>query len=368
MKRLFFVAGERSGDTHGAHLIQALRRQDPSIECEGLGGQMMRAAGMTLRHDLAGQAIMGFTEVVKHFPAIRRLMRETVDHLRETRPDALVLIDYPGFNLHLARQAHELGIPVIYYVSPQIWAWKKKRIHTIQRCIRKMLVIFPFEEEFYRKAGVDCAYVGHPLLDHVAQTANEPAAEDGMVIGILPGSRQQEIARLMQPMIATAGGIRERYPEARFIAPCVDEVRAQQIRACAGDFPLEVLVDGMDTVLRRARFCLVASGTATIETALYGVPMIIAYRVSPLSYLLAKYFVRGIEHIGMVNILAGEEVVPEFVQHDATPEKMLRKALELVEDSPARAAMCEGLAHIRHILGGGGASENAAREIRAVLD
>lgn len=363
-KRLFFVAGERSGDAHGAHLIAALRRRDPSIQCEGLGGIMMAEAGMRLLHDLASHAIMGFAEVVKHFPAIRKVWRDTVAHIEEKRPDALVLIDYPGFNLRLAQHAEKLGIPVIYYISPQIWAWKKKRIHTIARCVRKMLVIFPFEEALYHKAGVDCAFVGHPLIDRVAEC---PANQASVVVGLLPGSRAQEIARIMPVMAETARRLHARHPELRFMTPCVDAARAAQIRALAGALPLEIEVGGMESVLRQARFCMVASGTATLETALYNVPMVILYRTSSITYALARLLVRGLTHIGIVNILAGKEIVPEFVQYRATPENVMPAALELIENSPARERMLADFAELRAHLGAGGASENAAREILACL-
>ena len=367
MKRIFFVAGESSGDTHGAALIRALRGLEPDLQAEGLGGQAMAEAGMALREDLAGQAIMGFTEVVKHLLPMRRLMLDTVEHLRATRPDGLVLIDYPGFNIRLAQRAHRLGIPIVYYISPQVWAWKKQRIHTIARCVGKMLVIFPFEEQLYRDVGMDCTYVGHPLVEHVAAYAPEAGPEGPPVIGVLPGSRAQEIGRLLEPMLGVARGIRERYPEARFVTPCVNEARGAQVRALAGDFPLEVVTGGMYGVLAAARLCLVASGTATLETALFGTPMVILYRVSAGSYWLARWLV-DVEHIGIVNILAGRRIVPEFIQQDATPEKVLPTALELIRDTPARVQMLADLDAVRRALGGGGASARAAREVLHFLE
>ncbi len=366
MKRIFLVAGESSGDTHGANLVRALRESDPEIHFEGLGGQMMAAEGMTLRHDLAGEAIMGFAEVVKHFLPIRRLFLDTVAHLEATRPDCLVLIDYPGFNIRLAKEAQRLGIPVVYYISPQVWAWKKKRVHTLARCVRKMLVIFPFEEAIYRAVGMDCTYVGHPLLDHAAGFEPEGPAE-ACLVGVLPGSREQEIARLLPSMIEVARGIRERYPEARFAAPAVNEDRAAQVQALAGGFPLDIAVGGMYEVLSRARFCLVASGTATLETALFGVPMVILYRVNPVSYRLARWLV-DVEHIGMVNILAGRRIVPEYVQHEVRPETILSEALELMEDGPMRECMLADLGAVRENMGGGGASRRAAAEILTLLE
>ncbi|HPO11870.1 MAG TPA: lipid-A-disaccharide synthase [Candidatus Hydrogenedentes bacterium] len=367
MKRIFFVAGERSGDTHGASLIRALRALDPSLQCEGLGGQLMAEAGMALRQDLAGQAIMGFAEVIKRLLPLRRLLLDTIEYLRAARPDAVVLIDYPGMNIRIAKAAHALGIPVVYYISPQVWAWKKNRIHTLARVVNKMLVILPFEEALFRNVGMDCTYVGHPLLDHLeTRPASNETSED-LVIGLLPGSREQEIARLMHPMLAVAEGIRACYPHARFIAPCVNEERAQQVRAVIKDFPMEVRVDVMHDVLAKARFCLVASGTATLETALFNVPMIITYKVGMLNYWLARWFIRGITHIGIVNILMGRGIVPEFLQQDAVPEKMLPKALELIGDTPARRTMLDDFAELRHLLGDTGASDRAAREILALL-
>ncbi|MDQ1257351.1 MAG: Lipid-A-disaccharide synthase, partial [Candidatus Hydrogenedentes bacterium] len=265
---------------HGANLIRALREADPAIECEGLGGEAMAAAGMRLRYDLAGEAIMGISEVVKAFPAIRRLFLDTAAHIESARPDALVLIDYPGFNMRLGQRAKAMGVPVVYYISPQVWAWKKRRIYTIAKMVDKMLVILPFEEKLYTDIGVDCAYVGHPLLDSVARFESTGRYRGGMVIGVLPGSREQEIRRLLGPMLEVARGIRDAYPEARFVAPCANEARERQVRAMIGDFPLETAVGQTYEVLDAARFCLVASGTATLETALFGVPMAILYKTT----------------------------------------------------------------------------------------
>jgi len=321
---------------------------------------------MALRCDLAGKAVMGFSEVARSFRSIRRVFMDTVAYLRERRPDCLVAIDYPGFNLRLAQRARALGVPVVYYISPQVWAWKKRRIHTIAQNVKKMLVILPFEEALYRAAGVDCAYVGHPLLDHIAATEIRGAYRGACVIGLLPGSREQEVARLLEPMIGVARGIRQARPDARFVAPCVDEARERQVRHIAGDFPLETVVAKPYEVLDAARFCLVASGTATLETALFGVPMAILYRTSALNYWLARRLV-NVDHIGLVNILAGRGIVPEFIQADACVEKVLPAALELVAGSRAREQMLADLREVRDSLGGPGASARAAAEILGVV-
>lgn len=366
MTRLFFSAGESSGDLHGSHLIRALRRLDADIQYEGLGGTRMEAEGMTLRCDLAGRAIMGFAEIVRSFGFIRKVFLDTVKHLQADPPDGLVLIDYPGFNIRLAKEAKQLGIPVIYYISPQIWAWKKGRIHTLARVVQKMLVILPFEKALYDEVGLDCAYVGHPLLDHLATLdLKNPYGED-LIIGIMPGSREQEIGRNLDVMLGVAQGIREKHPNARFIAPCVDEERARQIQNATGGFPLEVAEGAVYEVLNAARFCLVASGTATVETALFEVPMLVMYKVAPVSYWLARMIV-NVDAIAMANILAGKHIVPEFIQGDATVGNMLPKALELIDDTPARSTMIDELKKIRETLATG-ASENAAREIMDVLE
>lgn len=325
----------------------------------------MEAAGMTLRCDLAGRAIMGFVEIVRSFNFVRRVFLDSVKHLKLHRPDGLVVIDYPGFNIRLAQRAKAMGIPVIYYISPQVWAWKKGRIHTIAKAVKKMLVILPFEKTLYDKIGLDCVYVGHPLLDHLASIDVKDTYKDGLVVGVMPGSRAQEIGRILGVMLDVARGIRERYPEARFVAPCVDEERAAQIRAMAGDFPLEVAPGGMYEVLKGARFCLVASGTATVETALFEVPMAVIYKVRAPSYWLARLLV-DVDAIAMVNILAEKPIVREFIQGEATAENILPIALELMEDSPARESMIRELKSIREMLSSG-ASENAAREIISVI-
>jgi lipid-A-disaccharide synthase len=364
--KIFLCAGEASGDIHGANLVRALRALEPTIECEGLGGLRMQQAGMILRHDLAGRGIMGFVEVVKSFGYIKGVFDDTLARLRENPPDALVLVDYPGFNLRLAGRAHAMGIAVVYYISPQIWAWKKGRIKHIRRYVKKMLTILPFEKAIYDQAGVPCEYVGHPLLDHIAQTPVSPAYEGGTVIGVLPGSRKMEIERVLPVMLEVARRLREQSPGARFVAPCVDEARQEQVRALAGDFPLETAVGGMYDVLRAARFCMVCSGTATLETALFNVPMVVLYRATPVSVWIARRLVgKRLVGISLVNILAHRVIVPEFIQEQATPERILPHALELISDSTARREMLAGLEAIRGLLKPG-ASEAAAREVLVV--
>ena len=362
MTRVFLVAGEASGDAHGAALAHALRDARPGVLLEGLGGPKMADAGVALRHDLASSAIMGFVEVVKHLRPIRRLFLDTVAHLKATRPDVVVLIDYPGFNLRLTKALHGTGIPIVYYISPQVWAWKQGRIHALKQYCRKMLVIFPFEVEIYRNIGMDCTFVGHPLLEHIDAHQPDPTVHGDPAIGLLPGSRAQEIERLLPVMLDAAREIQRHHPGARFHTPCVNEARAAQIRALAGDFPLDIRVGGMYATVKATRFCLVASGTATLETALLGTPFVIVYRTNPLTFWLAKRLVR-VDHIGIVNILLARRAVPERLQTDATPATLAQDALTLLPDSPQRTAMLQDFTQLRTLLGGPGASQRAATAI-----
>ncbi|MBP9002795.1 MAG: lipid-A-disaccharide synthase [Candidatus Hydrogenedentes bacterium] len=366
MKRLFFIAGEPSGDMHAARLIAAIRDRRPGWHVSGYGGERMRDAGMELRFDLASMAVMGIVEVVRHLGTIRHLFNDLRDTLDRERPDALVLVDYPGFNLRAAAMARDRNIPVIYYISPQVWAWKKRRIHTIARVVDRMLVILPFERELYQKVGVPCDYVGHPLLDDPF-LADPPSLEGRPpVLAVLPGSREQEIRRIGPAMMETARRYLERHPETRLVSAAVDDARARQIRDMAPDLPLEVMVNGMREVLAQARGALVASGTATLQTALAGVPMLVVYRMHPVTFLLAACVVR-VPHISLVNLLAGREIVPEVLQGRARPDVLLPALESIMATGDRRDRMARDLRELRERLGGPGASERAAEIlIRAV--
>jgi len=366
VKRLFFIAGEPSGDMHAARLIAAIRDRRPGWHVSGYGGERMRDAGMELRFDLASMAVMGIVEVARHLGTIRHLFNDLRDTLDRERPDALVLVDYPGFNLRAAAMARDRNIPVIYYISPQVWAWKKRRIHTIARIVDRMLVILPFERELYQKVGVPCDYVGHPLLDDPF-LADPPSMEGRPpVLAVLPGSREQEIRRIGPAMMETARRYLERHPETRLVSAAVDDARARQIRDMAPDLPLEVMVNGMREVLAQARGALVASGTATLQTALAGVPMLVVYRMHPVTFLLAACVVR-VPHISLVNLLAGREIVPEILQDRARPDVLLPALESIMATGDRRDRMARDLRELRERLGGPGASERAAEIlIRAV--
>lgn len=359
MKRLFFIAGEPSGDLHAARLIAAVRERRPDWRIAGYGGPGMQDAGMELCFDLASMAVMGIVEVVRHLGTIRKLLDDLRIRLDRDRPDALVLVDYPGFNLRAAAMARECGIPVIYYISPQVWAWKKRRIYTLARRVNRMLVILPFEVELYRKVGVPCDYVGHPLLDDPFLADPPPVQGRPPVLAVLPGSREQEIRRIGPVLVETARQYLRRHPETRLVCAAVNGERAEQIRALAPDLPLDIRVGGMREVLARARGALVASGTATLQTALAGVPMLVVYRMHPLTFLLAAAVVR-VPHISLVNLLAGREIVPELLQGRARPDVLMPELEALMEEGARRDAMLRDLQGLREKLGGPGASARTA--------
>lgn len=377
-KRLFIVAGESSGDTHAGRLIRAVKATMPELHVEGLGGEAMKQAGCELRSDLVSEAVMGFTQVVKNLRFFRRLLSETVRHLEKSRPDALVLVDYPGFNLRLAAAAKKLNIPIVYYISPQVWAWRPRRIHKIARLVDKMMVIFPFEEELYRKVNVDVTYVGHPLLDSIAEARLDAEFLGGMdvpdpsaLIGLLPGSRRQEILSTLPVMIDTAGILLKRMPRARFMIPCSSpgamEI-AREILAEREDIPVTLFPPGrIYDVASASRCCIVVSGTATLEVACFLTPLVVVYRTGHLAWLIGRRFLK-VPHISLVNILAGGEIVPEMLQHRMRPDLLAEAVTELCPEGEKRHEMIGELRKVRERLGSPGASLRAAGVVCEVID
>ncbi|RJP23620.1 MAG: lipid-A-disaccharide synthase [Candidatus Abyssobacteria bacterium SURF_5] len=376
-RRLFIVAGEASGDAHAARVIKALKRIDADLLVEGLGGEEMQRAGCRLRADFVSSAVMGFARVVKRLPFFRRVLVETKRYLRENRPDALVLVDYPGFNLRLAAAAKKLRIPVAYYISPQVWAWRPGRIHKIARCIDKMIVILPFEEKLYAEIDVDVTYVGHPLLDHISETALDDeflrqfrsGGNHACIFGLMPGSREQEIRANLPVMIETADLLLKRIPNARFLVPCSSRANLELVKTLASGraLPVEVLLGKMHETASVSRCCIVASGTAALEVACFLTPLIVVYRTNFLAWMLAQKVLR-VPHISLVNILAGSEVVPEMLQSRMRPDLLAELAIELSEDGERRRQMIQDLRGVRERLGAPGASDRAAQIIRELIN
>ncbi|MEI7672281.1 MAG: lipid-A-disaccharide synthase, partial [Deltaproteobacteria bacterium] len=324
-RRVMIVAGEASGDLHGGNLVRAMHQINPDLSFYGMGGKKMQAAGVELLADAADMAVVGLTEVVFKLGMILRVMRRLTNTLTKTPPALLILIDYPDFNLPLARAARKRGIKVLYYISPQVWAWRKDRIDIIRNTVDRMAVILPFEEEFYRKAGVDVTFVGHPLLDEVTRKYPRAAAqkrfglqEEAVTIAILPGSRKSEVARLLPEMLGACRILIEKISPIQFALPLAGTLAPDFVRDILRQFPVRVNVipDEMYDIVAVADAAMVASGTATLETALLETPMVVVYKVSGLSYAIGRRFIQ-VDHISLVNLIAGRAVVPELIQNDA---------------------------------------------------
>lgn len=358
---IFISAGEASGDRYGGLLIETLRQHVPAAKFFGLGGHAMEAAGCERVVRAEDIAVMGITEVILHMPRIYAEYRLLVRSIRARKPDVAVLIDFPDVNFRLARELKKLGVPVIYFVSPQLWAWKKRRIRWVRERVTKMLVIFPFEESFYRERGVDAEFVGHPLADLSAPaTTREEFAHKYTLdlskewVGLLPGSRAREVRLNLPAMVAAASLLGESYdyvlPTASTLDPeCLRKMVAECTAAQRGiHVPVHVVEDAR-AVLQHARASIVASGTATVEAALIGNPFIAVYRLSKLSYAVASRLVH-LPHVAMVNLIAGRRVVPELIQDEFTPQNIVRHLRPLLKDGPARKDAIRQLAEVRNAL------------------
>lgn len=370
-KSFVVIAGEASGDMHGAHLVRALQKLCPESEFTGLGGTQMRAAGVHLYDDLTRLAVVGFWEVVKHYAAIKKVFHLILKKIDETKPDAVILIDYPGFNLRLARELKKRKIKVIYYISPQVWAWKKNRVYFIQKYVDHMLVLFPFEQKFYAQFGVNVSFVGHPLVDTVYATMDKYSFlqsqnldPEQYTIALLPGSRQKEIERLLPVMLDAASQIHKDFPNIQFLIVQAPTIERGTIESYTKNKPVSLCIVGQNTYncVHAADFCVVASGTATLETALLHKPMVIVYKTSFFTWLLAKMFVR-IPYIGLVNVVAGKQIVPECVQNNATGLRIADQIRQIMTNEIRLADMKSELSKVKSLLGSTNASERAAREI-----
>jgi lipid-A-disaccharide synthase len=363
------VAGEASGDLHGGHLVRAMHQIDPDLSFYGVGGKQMQAVGVELFADAADMAVVGLTEVISKLAAILRVMRRLRASLLEEKPDLVILIDYPDFNLPVARAARKRGIKVLYYISPQVWAWRKGRIETIRKTVDRMAVILPFEEKFYRDAGVDVTFVGHPLLDEVRKKYERSEAlnrfglrEEAITVGILPGSRHSEVSRLLPEMLMACRIMTERISPLQFVLPFAGTLDPAFVQDILRQSPVKVNVirDEIYDVLAISDVAMVASGTATLETALLETPMVVVYKISPASYAIGRRFIR-IDHISLPNIIAGRAIVPELIQGDANAERIAAEAMELVVRREKAQKMKAALAEIRGKLGVPGASQRTAR-------
>lgn len=369
------VAGEASGDLHGSNLVKETRRRDPEVVFFGIGGPLMRAAGVETLVDSSEMAVIGLVEVLAHSGVIYRAYRALKAAIKNDPPDLLILIDYPDFNLLIARLAKKAGVKVLYYISPQVWAWRVGRVKKIARLVDRMAVVFPFEVPFYERVGVPVSFVGHPLAETVRPTVAREAAIAAFglqparrTVGLFPGSRHGEIARLFPTILAAAGALRERYPELQFILPLAPSLTREDLEPQLSAAGLDVTVIEGRTydVMQVCDAIVTVSGTVTLEIALMGVPMVIIYKVSPLTYQVGKRLIR-VDHIGICNIVAGERVVPELIQHDAEPAIIADAIGRFLDDRDYAAAVREKLRQVKNNLGSGGGSAKVAALVLEML-
>lgn len=360
--KLCIITGEASGDLHASHAVQALRSRVENLECFGVGGDRLQKQNMELLFHVRDLAIVGLFNVLRHIPMYRRVMSSIEREVAARSPDAIVLVDFPDFNLRLARRLRRLEIPILYYISPQVWAWRKRRVREIAANVDHMMVIFPFEEEFFRVEGVPVSFVGHPLGEQLRDLVpDQPRkAPSGRVrIGLLPGSRSMEIDSLLPAMLdATEILAREREVDVYLIQ--ASTIPVERLRSAAGDRidRITVVSDDGAAALRDCDIAMASSGTATLEAAILGVPMVVMYRLSSLTYALARHLV-DLDHFSLVNIVAGREVVPELLQSDVEPETIAREIRGLLE--PKRyGTTVEGLSEVREKLGDEPVGENVA--------
>ncbi len=365
---ILIIAGELSGDVQGGKLVAAIKKMSPDVSITGIGGDNMKDAGMELLRHIREMSFLGFSEVIKHLPLIRQIMNELTEWIETNRPETVVLIDYPGFNLRLAKKAKKLGCRVVYYISPQIWAWGAGRIKKISRLVDHMIVVFPFEEKIYRSAGIKVDFVGHPILEGLKSKLSRDEffekhglKSDKSLVGLLPGSRIQEVEKLYLPMIEAAELMKKELPALQTVTGVSPTLNEKMYSIIETGKDLEHSKAVYD-VMQHSDLLFVASGTATLESACLGTPMIIVYKVSPVSWFLGKMLVK-LKNIGLVNIVAGEQIVPEILQSEVTATRLASEGLSLLGDKTLMEDTRKRLVMVKESLGKTGASQRAAELI-----
>jgi lipid-A-disaccharide synthase len=374
-KKILLVAGEVSGDLHGSHLVEAIQRIEPEVQFSGVGGEGLERRGVKLLYPAHSLSVVGITEVFVKLRTILKALRGLKRSLQREKPDLVILIDFPEFNLRLAKIAHRRGIPILYYISPQVWAWRPKRIRLIAQLVRKMVVLFPFEVPLYEAAGVDVEWVGHPLLDIVKPTLPKEKAyqQFGLdpkqrTIGLLPGSRSHEVEKLLPPLLASAHLLQKEIPDLQFVIPLAPGLPKTILSSRMKNISVPVkVVEGFTyDVMNLSDLLITASGTATLEGAILGKPMIIIYKVSFPSYWIGRALIR-VDHIGLVNLVAEKEIAPELIQKDVHPQRIADEALRILRDPILSRKMSESMGEVCQKLGKPGAAQRAARIVTSLL-
>ena len=365
-KRVMIIAGEASGDSHGAQVVSAMKRKDGAISFCGIGGPALKAAGVDILIDAKELSVVGITEVLVKLPQVFKSIAVIKESLKNLRPDLLILVDFPDFNLHIATIARKLNVPVLYYISPTVWAWRAGRIHKIKKNVDHMALILPFELAYYTRHNIPATFVGHPILDYYPSGTTAPVerpADQPLTVGLLPGSRHGEIEKNLPEMLAAASQLHNRFPGIRFllsVAPTIDRAWLETYIAPYKKTCRIALVEkNVVEIFKNSTLVIAVSGTVTLETAIHCVPMVIVYKVSPVSYKLGQALIR-VDHIGIVNIIAGSRIVPELIQDAVTPGNIARTAGAMLDDPQQLAHIREKLASVRAMLGEPGAAERTA--------
>jgi len=363
---LFVSAGDPSGDNATGRVVEHLKSKYADLQLFGLGGTRLKALGQDQLARSSDLAVLGFWEVAKRYLFFRRLFHRCIDEVKRRKPSAVVLVDYPGFNLRLARKLKPLGIPIIYYISPQVWAWGKKRLQEIQAYVDRMLVILPFEEAFYREHGVTCDFTGHYLLEDIPSEFITSPPPGNRRIALLPGSRPQEIQRMLEPMLKAAAIMHRQYDSSAVVAGVSGVYGYETTCRRFGSEAVSITYDNSRRVVYESDIVLTASGTATLETGIIGRPMVVMYRTGFVTYQIARRLVT-LDKIALVNLVLGEKAVPELIQSEASPAALARELGRYWEDPPYRADVIAELGKVPGLLGGQGASVNAAGIIEEYL-
>lgn len=361
-KCVMIIAGEASGDIHGARLVSAMKERNRNLSFSGIGGDALRNAGVEIIQDASTLAVVGITEVFSKIFSLVKGMARAKRLLESSKPGLLILIDFPDFNLKVAAYAKKLGTPVLYYISPQVWAWRQGRVKKIKELVNHLAVILPFEEEFFKKRGVPVSYVGHPLLDGDLPPVELNEKKEIPVIGLLPGSRDREIEKHLPVMLDAASIVAKKMKRVKIIVSLAPTVKREYVEKIIGEhgvYDYDIISGEAKYIMKTCSVVVAASGTVTLEGAIAGVPMVIIYKVSPVSYLLGKAMIK-VPYISLVNLIAGKEVVPELIQEMASPENIAGEVLKILSDSGKMESMRNELAGIRNLLGGPGASGRVA--------
>jgi lipid-A-disaccharide synthase len=373
-KDILIVAGEASGDLHGSSLIRELRNVNPQIQLFGIGGDRMKKEGMELLYHIDKLSIMGFFEVLSKLRMIREVMKTMLRLAKERRPDLVVLIDYPGFNLRFAQRIKKMGVPIVYYISPQVWAWGGNRVKKMKGLIDKMIVVFPFEVEIYKKFDIDCEFVGHPLLEVVRPIlsfedfqSKFDLRKNEVLLGLLPGSRWQEVERILPIMVQTAELLGSRIKNLRVMLGLASTIKRQRVQTILDQFKsrVEIIENLTYDLMKHSDLLLVTSGTATLESAILGTPFLVLYKTSLWTYLFAKSLV-SIPNIALANVVAGKKIVPEYIQNKAVPKDIADETYDILTDKPRYKSIQNELSLVKEKIGEAGASKRAAQIINEI--